>query len=935
MENTCVFIFLEIFFILAIIALGVSLLLNVDLTKSINLKEETNDFCQSLSDSTNNSSLDLLACDNKFKKKKIILLLIDSLPFDNLLILTDFNKTNITGFFRGKGLNYKQSGALFETILTGKFSRNYAALPMAFDSLPQQFKNANMSVSYQIRNFPLGQLINKNLMPKYEFVQGEVNPLSRFCEGNIKFFEDYNEKIKQNFVDNSTSSFKKGLDKDILYNRSYEELKNEFDKMHKYYTSCFSKINFYSVVYFTDCLDHYIHTSYKNYPLNIFKIFYAEQVIKQIIKWINEEHGEYALAVASDHGGQIYYGEDSLCNHGCNHPGNEAFLFVYTKELGENYEKFKMKNKDNEIPIISLNDFPCIIAQLLKDVNLPLEATCTPRFIGNDPIIKFSSIKSKEIQLKQYIEKLNNKYPKLFKKYYIKYNKKLNEHKFNGFFKDLNSINQIEDKIFDEYRDYIINVQKELFSDAIKASHNKMYNIIFYIFAFIFIGGFIFYFRKLIKINVKNLAIEKQITQNIKEKNNQSENVSLNGSVKYIIMIFILLIFDSIICLIFHKSLNISNFINFAIFCKYIGILIITVINFINNSKCKNNFNRVIYILLFIIILHLIMNYIEIYTYLEKNVNNDSKSSFIKFYLSYPILFLYAVIELYSMRNYYFFKIRYVYLISLYLIISSFYMIKYDKTLKIHMGAKEPETILLMRRIYLMIFSLLLFIKTLKKKKNEINKIIPNVIFNSKLFFIVLINFICMETERVPMVLFMNFILFYLCKCFKKEKDVFLKLIYLFIIVCYPQIFFIGNQGTYTMDLSIKVNLKVPSKWADDLPIISGIIFTIHKLKYHIISSTYVFSLFKRTKKKSMNYFSAVAKLMYIIPFLAKIICFLYFFQNEIEYSYIQTLFLIATDSIQLLLYDLNYLINYGCYKLIRIIYKDYEKLGSKQVIEV
>ena len=74
------------------------------------------------------------------------------------------------------------------------------------------------------------------------------------------------------------------------------------------------------------------------------------------------------------------------------------------------------------------------------------------------------------------------------------------------------------------------------------------------------------------------------------------------------------------------------------------------------------------------------------------------------------------------MRNYYFFKIRYVYIISLYLIISSFYMIKYDKTLKIHMGAKEPETILLMRRIYFMIFLLLIFIKTLKKKKMKLKR---------------------------------------------------------------------------------------------------------------------------------------------------------------------------------------------------------------------
>ena len=943
MEKTWIFIILEILFILSIIVIGVSLLLNIDITKSINLKGETNDFCQSLNYSANNSTLDFLVCDNNFKKKKIILLLIDSLPFDNLILLTDFNKTNITNFFRGKGLNYKQSGALFETILTGKFSRNYAAFPMEFDSLPQQFKNANMNVLYKIRKFPLGQLINKNFLTKSEFIKSEVNPLARFCERNINFFNDYTEKIKQIFVDNSTSSFKKGLNKDILYNRSFEELKYEFNKMHKYFTICFSINHFYSTVYFTDCLDHYIHTSYKDYPLIIFKIFYAEQVIKQIIQWINEEHSEYALAVASDHGGQIYYGEDSLCNHGCNHPGNEAFIFAYTKELGENYDKYKLNNLDNDIPIISLNDFPCIIAQILKDVNLPLEATCTPRYIGNNSIIKFSSIKSKEIQLKKYIEKLYNKYPKIFEKHYIKYSKRLNKHKFLDYFKDLNSINQTEDKIFDEFRDYLMDIQKELFFDVIKSSHSIIYNIIFYISGFLFIGGFIYYFRRLIiltrnkisKFNFKNATMEKNIVLNRKKNNNQRESTILNKLEKYIIIIFILLISDPILCLIFHKSSNISKPINFSVFFKFTVLLLIIVFIFINDTKSKINFKRVIYILLFIIIFHLIMDYIELYIYLDKNINNDSKSNFIKFYLSYPILFLYAAIEFYSLRNYYIFKIRYVYFISLYLIISSFYMIKFDKTLKINMGAKEPETILLLYKIYYMIFLLLFFIKPLKKKKNVIKKIIPNVIFNYKLFFVVLINFICMETERIPMLLFLNFILFYLCKCFKKEKDIFLKLIYLIIIALYPQIFFIGNQGTYTMDLSIKVNQKVPSKWADDLPLISGIIFTIHKLKYHIISSTYVFGLFKRTKNKSMNYFSYIARLIYIIPLFGKIICFLYFFKNEIEYSYIQILFLISTDSIQLLLYDLNYLINFGFYKIIRIIYKDYEKLDDNQVIEI
>ena len=36
--------------------------------------------------------------------------------------------------------------------------------------------------------------------------------------------------------------------------------------------------------------------------------------INLLIDWIDEEHGEYALAIASDHGGQLYFGEDTLCN---------------------------------------------------------------------------------------------------------------------------------------------------------------------------------------------------------------------------------------------------------------------------------------------------------------------------------------------------------------------------------------------------------------------------------------------------------------------------------------------------------------------------------------------------------------------------------------------------------------------------------------------
>ena len=944
MDLKWLLIFIQIIFVLGIIMIGTNLLLNVDLTKSINLKQETNDYCQSFTSPESKNSLEYLACNNKFKKSKIILLLLDSLPFDKLHELTNLDESRIPNFFRGKGLDYKQSGALFENIFTGKFSRNYMASQTEYDTLSQQFKNANMNVFYKIKYFPLSQLINHKLFTKVEVHKGEVIPLSRFCERERSFFEKYFSKVNDYYVDKTISSYKNDLNEDILYKRVHEELNYKFERMHKYYSDCFAKNNFFSVVYFTDSLDHLIHSSNKNFPTVTYTIFYAEQVIKQIIKWINEQHGEYALAVASDHGGQYYYGEDALCNHGCNHPGNEAVLFVYTKELGENYEKYKIINKDN-IPLISLNDFPCLIAQTLKDVNLPLESTCTPRYFGNDPVIKYSSIKSKEVQLKKYIEKLCRKYPELSDEYHRKYDDKLNKHKYLDYFKDMDSISQTEDKIFDEYVNYIMSIQKELLNDVIKSSHSKTYYIIFYMSYIFFIVGFFYCFRKLVliirnkilKINSKRDVIEKQIAlekeEDEKENDNSINNIILTKLVRYIIFIFILLLADPIVCLIFHNSLNISNYINYSIYFKFFGLLfLIIAIAYSNNTLHKKNYKKVVYILIIILISHLIMSYIELFIYIDKNVNNNAKSDFFKIYLSYPLLFIYAIIELYSSRNYYFYKMRYIYIIIPYLIYATYYMIKYDITVKQHMPAHNPEEILFMRRIYFMIILFLIFIKPFKFKKKEGIKEFSNVIFNTKLFFIAIINFICIETERVPMLIFLNFTLFYLCICFKKEKDIFLKLIYLIIISCYPQIFYIGNQGTYTMDLSIKIEIKVPAKYADDLPVVSGIFFTLHKLKYYIITSTYVFSLYKRPKNKAMNFYDEFARLIFLIQLFGIVIVFLFYLKREIEHSYIQVLFLIATKAIPLVLYDINFLINYGIYNILRLIFKKIENSDYKPV---
>ena len=209
------------------------------------------------------------------------------------------------------------------------------------------------------------------------------------------------------------------------------------------------------------------------------------------------------------------------------------------------------------------------------------------------------------------------------------------------------------------------------------------------------------------------------------------------------------------------------------------------------------------------------------------------------------------------------------------------------------------------------------------------------MVINLKLFLIVIISFICIEIERVLLISLFCLVLFYLCHCFHKETDIFLKVIYLIVISCYPQIHFIGNQGTYSLDTSIKVTKKCPSKWADDLAVVMGIIFVIHKFRLFILCTSYVFTLIKITKNKAMNYYTKLIRLFYQIQLFGMIICYLFFFKNVKENAYIQMLVMIATKAIPLLVFDLAFLFNYIIYRILNWIYKTNIDLEYKEINEI
>jgi hypothetical protein len=123
-------------------------------------------------------------------------------------------------------------------------------------------------------------------------------------------------------------------------------------------------------------------------------------------------------------------------------------------------------------------------------------------------------------------------------------------------FKDIDSIYKAGDKIFDEYSKYIMKIQDELTSDVIKSGQTKLYYFLFYVSLIFFILGLSFFIRRI------KVLTENKVTKIIKKNEILKKKESSKKMVIYIIILIPILVSESIICLIFHKSKNISEYIN-------------------------------------------------------------------------------------------------------------------------------------------------------------------------------------------------------------------------------------------------------------------------------------------------------------------------------------------------------------------------------------
>ena len=403
-----------------------------------------------------------LVCTNKYfkheyKKKKFIWIMTDGTAYDQMVELHKLHKYRITTSFKVLGKNFKLTNELHQSIIVGKRNRNYFGSNIDIDNILQQVIDSNYKLNYRGWTYPMAGIIGENkggfrenrfFYKKFVVDGREYLNFYSFCNFTnpfpfLKFYFDsyqesdhlnnayynYSYEIKDflKIRTNNNYHLKKNISKEIFF----EELDDFFiahpiDLFNVNITNCleksfeWNKNENISILYYTTQLDHFNHLFGKKHGYTLMNTYLTEKMIFNLMKWI-DENPDHALIVTTDHGGQEFYGEDLIRNHGEDTPGNEGIFYIYTKELKDYYDELNSKEK-----YIDIVDESAIIPQILYDINIPIYSEGIPYSIINDNNLAYSALKSKEIQLisfiDNYIKKYGSKYNKL-----LKIKKKLND----------------------------------------------------------------------------------------------------------------------------------------------------------------------------------------------------------------------------------------------------------------------------------------------------------------------------------------------------------------------------------------------------------------------------------------------------------------------------------------------------------------------------
>ena len=576
------------------------------------INEYYNDYCENRS----NEYYDFL-CTNKYykynlKKSKFIWILTDGTASNQLLEIYNNEKYKIASFYvEVDDVTYKHTNELYSTLITGKHNRNYNGLAVEGDHIIQQMANAGYKINLRGWDSPMADLtgdrengINdgKFYHKRFIFNEHEITAFNTFCNITNPFpflqvsFDRYRYPIPNEVVNDDLLNKIKNIiskKKEILDDKkSRLELYNELDKLFednpinlfsKNINDCLKKSFGWeekeniSIIYYTTELDHSNHLFSKYHVNTVLQCYITEKMIIRLMEWI-DNHEDYALIVTSDHGGQEFYGQDGIKNHGVDSPGNEAIFFVYTKEIKDHYDELKIKE-----PYIHMEDENEMIAQILTGINIPFSSRGFPHRLINDDINFFIALKRKEIQLIKLMEKYIEKY-----KNYENSLKDILEELKNNFSLTKTIIKTYISENLDiynskvvEFKDMINSYEKSLFAKQneimkIIDNNNRKVKKNYIYFSIIFSVVFIKFIFEIYFLFFRIIDTEKGEVNSAKKKKDYIFNVII--FISFFILSFYSCIrgndiregliiycfyYSFFICLIcFHFSMNIFQFLN-------------------------------------------------------------------------------------------------------------------------------------------------------------------------------------------------------------------------------------------------------------------------------------------------------------------------------------------------------------------------------------
>ena len=583
--------------------------LKQDFLKGNNIDEYSNDYCQS-----NPSSL---ICKNKYKKNKFIWVFVDGNAYDQLVLLKNKTKYGIPIIFRGKGQGFKHTSPLFSEMFSGVPCRSILYDELKTDHIFNQLHLANYTMSFLGINAPVNKLcgVKKNIFKNRKVLGGhEKCSFCNFCNVTYNMEDSWCENYYKSIL-----NVDQRLLPEITLEKVYADLDQHFKVDNKdiieeiNLNECFQKTYYEfneeeSLIYYNTEVDKYNHLLSKGHIKTIGEEYNTESWIIKIMKWI-DEHPDYALIVNSDHGGQKFYGEDDINNHGLNIEGNEAIIFIYTKEFKDNYDKLKLDN-------IYYNklDPSSIISQIFENVNIPLQSSGISYPIGNDSLFRYVAYKSKEVQLINQLNTYKTKYPS----YEISLNKIIYKIKNSEFHKVKE---EQYDKYFDEkFSEKSINFIKEIQTEVTNVLNDKNKNVFNH---FILFLGIVIIFSIFILYQIYELF------QIVKE-----------DGIKFSFYLFILFISLFIAPFIYYcaKEFSIFDRIKFAVFITPFCLFICNILIKFHFSQSTTFYSSII-ILLFGII-SIIFHYTEAFIHLKKFFSTIVNSRSLNVSVLYPILFL-------------------------------------------------------------------------------------------------------------------------------------------------------------------------------------------------------------------------------------------------------------------------------------------------------